>query len=140
MTVSREGGCLCRDTRYRVDGEPMSVCFCHCESCRRASGGAYVPWATFRRPQVEFTGAEPAQYPSSQGVIRMSCARCSSALTYEQVAEPTIDLTVATFDDPSWLEPTCHIWVSDKLPGIEIADDLPQYPEWRSAATGENGD
>ena len=36
-----QGSCLCGDVRYRVDGELSEFGYCHCRSCRKASGSAY---------------------------------------------------------------------------------------------------
>ena len=80
----------------------------------------------------QFLGAKPARHNSSNGVIRTFCKRCGTSLTYEQITEDSIDIAVTTLDDPDSLTPTCHIWVSDKLPWIHISDGLPQYQEWRS--------
>lgn len=140
MAGSREGGCLCGATRYRVDSDPLSVCHCHCQSCQRASGGAFVPWASFAKRDFHFQATEPIKHNSSEGVIRTFCGRCGTSLTYEQIAEDSIDITVATLDDPGSLTPTSHIWVSDKLPWITISDGLPQYQEWRSTTSNETDD
>ena len=32
------GGCLCGAVRYETTMKPFKVCYCHCESCRRATG------------------------------------------------------------------------------------------------------
>ena len=140
MSGSYQGGCLCGNTRYRVAAEPFSVCFCHCESCRRASGGASVPWASVAKKDLEFHGADPVRYSSSDGVVRTFCRRCGTSLTYEQTAEDSIDMTLATLDEPGSLTPTCHIWVSDKPTWLNISDGLPQYQEWRTTASSETDD
>ena len=140
MTESREGGCLCGDTRYQVAGEPFSVCLCHCRSCQRASGGAFVPWLSIGKKNFQFTGADPAKHNSSDGVMRTFCGRCGTSLTYEQTTEDSIDITIATLDDPGSLTPTCHIWVSDKLPWIKISDGLPAYPGWRTTESDKAND
>lgn len=41
------GGCLCGALRYLAAGTARDVCYCHCETCRRASGAPVVAWATF---------------------------------------------------------------------------------------------
>ena len=33
------GGCLCGGVRYRVQGPLRPILQCHCEMCRRATGG-----------------------------------------------------------------------------------------------------
>lgn len=137
MTATLEGGCFCGDIRYRMTAEPFNVCFCHCESCRRASGGACVPWASITKANFEFHGHAPARYESSKGVVRTFCPRCGSALTYEQTDSDSVDITLATLDDPESLTPTCHIWVSDNPSWLVISDGLPEYSGWRSTSAND---
>lgn len=80
------------------------------------------------------------KYNSSAGVIRTFCERCGTSLTYEQIAEDSIDIAVATLDDPGSVTPTSHIWVSDKLPWVNISDGLPEYQGWRSTESSETDD
>ena len=59
--------------------------------------------------------------------------RCGTSLTYEHDEHPDhVDITVVTLDEPEALPPACHIWVSHKLPWVELGDGLPQYAEWRT--------
>lgn len=129
MSNERHSGrCFCGDVTFAVDGAEKYACFCHCESCRRAAGGAFVPWATFARDKFEITSGEMALHHSTPGVIRGLCTRCGTSLTFETDARPgQIDVTLTSFDDPSQLEPRSHIWTEDKLPWIVIGDGLPQH-------------
>jgi len=122
------GGCLCGAVRYRATGAPRYLCYCHCESCRRAAGAASVPWATFARDGFEFTAAAPVQYRSSTHVLRGFCGTCGSSLTYRNEARPAeVDVILTSLDQPALLAPAAHVWVSDKLPWVHIGDQLPQH-------------
>ena len=44
MTYS--GGCLCGSVRYRATGKPIAPTHCHCETCRRVSGAAFMTWVS----------------------------------------------------------------------------------------------
>ncbi len=124
------GGCLCGAVRYEASGVPRYLCFCHCQSCRRAAGAPLVPWATFARAEVRITRGTLAQYRSSARVVRGFCAACGTSLTYLNEARgDDIDLTLASLDEPARLAPTMHLWVSDKLPWQSIDDGLPRYLE-----------
>ena len=98
-----------------------------------ASGSPYVAWGTIQRAQLEITQGSLKEIITSARVNRGFCEQCGTSLTYYQEKYPdTIDICLATVDDPGLVRPEYHIWVSDKLPWISIDDGLPQYPEWRT--------
>ena len=122
------GGCLCGAVRFRLEGEPFWVSYCHCGDCRKASGGAFMVFVGYRREQVEVLGSKPAVYRSSPGVRRSFCRDCGSPLAYEHEAlAGEIYFHVGTLDGAERLAPTCHAWTSQKLPWLEIEDDLKRY-------------
>ena len=126
--VQREGGCFCGAVRYVATGDAVTLCICHCESCRWATGAPMVAWGTFPRAHFRVTRGEPVDHVSSPGVIRSHCADCGTSLTYRHASRlDEIDVTLASFDDAGALAPTRHIWVQDKLPWITLADGLPQH-------------
>lgn len=126
--LQREGGCFCGAVRYATTGDPLTLCVCHCESCRWAVGAPMVPWGTLATSKFQVTRGEVTEYASSPGVIRGHCADCGTSLTYSHESRAgEIDVTLASFDDAATLAPTIHIWVQDRLPWIQLADGLPQY-------------
>jgi hypothetical protein len=36
------GSCLCQTVRYKVTGPPQSTIICHCDSCRKSTGSAFM--------------------------------------------------------------------------------------------------
>ena len=126
--VRYSGGCLCGAVRYEVGGPASHLCYCHCNSCRRASGSPLVAWGTFVRTGWQVVSGELCEYRSSPAVLRGFCARCGGALTYshaERAAE--IDVTLASLDEAGTLAPQMHVWVADKLPWVAIDDGLPRF-------------
>ena len=49
-----------RAIRFEAQGDPLSTNFCHCESCRRHSGGPAAAFVTFPKDAVRWSGAERA--------------------------------------------------------------------------------
>lgn len=130
---SYHGHCLCGALAYEVAGPLENVCFCHCESCRRASGAPFVAWGTCPAERFEMKLGELARFHSSPPVTRGFCRRCGTSVTYAHEGRPgELDIAIATFDDPGDIKPEFHIWLDDKLAWVEISDDLPQYAQWRS--------
>ena len=123
------GGCLCGSVRYEASGPATNLCYCYCGSCRRASGAPLVAWGTFPRSSFRITHGTLSEYRSSPPVLRGFCAACGGALTYRHEARADeIDVTLTSLDEAAGLAPQMHVWVSDKLPWVVIADGLPQLP------------
>jgi len=126
------GGCLCGGVRYRVAGKAANLCYCHCESCRRAAGATMVAWGTFAREKFVVTEGRLAEYKSSPHVTRGFCANCGTSITYHHDKRPAeIDVTLVSLDNPKVLEPVAHIWVQDKLPWVGIDDGRPSFEKFR---------
>ena len=50
-------------------------------------------------------------------------------MTYQSALWPTeTHLYAATLDAPELFQPTAHFHYAEKLPWIQIDDDLPKYP------------
>ena len=131
---SYAGGCLCGRVRYQAGGEATNLCFCHCSSCRRATGAPMVPWATFAAPHFSIVRGRLAQYRSSRDVMRGFCADCGTSLTYRREdRSDEIDVTLSSLDDAVGLVPEMHIWVEDKLPWVAIADGRAQFAKSRTS-------
>ncbi len=127
-TGVHEGGCLCGAVRYRCTGAPLWVAHCHCESCRRATGGAVVTWAGFARDRVTFTAGWPQRFASSPGVTRSFCSHCGTPLTYEaERCADEVHFAIGTFDRPEALPPTSHVFDAERISWLHLADDLPRY-------------
>jgi len=133
------GGCLCGRVRYEARGEATNLCFCHCTSCRRATGAPMVPWGTFAAANFAIVQGRLAEFSSSPGVTRGFCAGCGTSLTYRRDDRSgEIDVTLASQDDPAALVPQMHIWVEDKPPWVVIDDGRPQFA--KSLITESNPD
>lgn len=131
-TGTFEGGCLCGRVRYRARGVPTNQSHCHCMTCRRASGAAFVSWATFARDKFTFTSGKPARYDSSEIACRQFCAACGTQLTFQFHNSPdTIDVTLGSLDHPEAVIPLDHIWTKRQIPWIKLDDGLPRFAESR---------
>jgi hypothetical protein len=50
-----EGGCYCRELRYKVSGDPIFRIQCHCRDCQYLSGGAPALLMAFPKAGFEYT-------------------------------------------------------------------------------------
>ena len=130
MFGQHEGGCLCGQIRYRLDGDPVDAGFCHCRMCQRASGAPVVAWVTARTAHVTFAGPDPLAYRSSPGARRFFCGRCGTPLAFQADATPDLlDLTVASLDQPNLMPPHYHIWTQSRIAWFDTRDPLPRHTD-----------
>lgn len=126
------GGCLCGAVRYECAPPVPAATLCHCTSCRRGSGAHAVAWMTVKRSQLRLLAAEPAEFASSAQVRRGFCPRCGTSLTYSHgSSSDTVDVTVASLDEPGRVAPVDHTWMSDAVAWDRPADGLAQHPRTR---------
>jgi hypothetical protein len=123
------GGCHCGAIRYSVTGEPKHSSVCHCESCRRTTGGLMTAWVGYPREALTVEQGEPRTYNSSTGVERQFCGECGTSLFYfNEPAMPGVaDILTATFDKPKDFPPQLHVQMADALPWEAGLEALPKY-------------
>ncbi|MCH7888914.1 MAG: GFA family protein [Proteobacteria bacterium] len=132
--AAHEGGCLCGAVRYRVAGAARWVGHCHCQSCRRACGAPVVTWAGFAEERFKVTQGALACFASSPGVTRSFCARCGTPLTFVAERYPgEVHVTVGSLDRPGEFPPASHVWASERISWLHLADDLPRHPRFGTA-------
>jgi hypothetical protein len=127
MPDAIEGGCLCGAVRYRIDRPALATEICHCATCRRAAGAQSVAWAPFPSAGFTWTAAAPAAYASSPGVTRTHCPACGTSLTFQRGSE-SIDVTLASLDDPEALPPQKETWLAHRLSWKPTDPARPAFP------------
>ena len=135
--ILASGRCLCGKISYRVTGPPVWIGYCHCESCRRFTGGLVTSWLGIDAGDIEFDGESPENYVDG-GVTRGFCRHCGASLTYASERFPGyLQLHLGSLDDPAAIRPQAHVHHAEKVDWFEIDDELPRYP---GSAADANGD
>ena len=128
-----KGSCLCRNINYEVAGELGDFGYCHCTSCRKASGSAHAANAPVERSAFRIVSGMDTlrEFESSPDKFRASCSRCGSPIyAYLASSRELIRLRLGTLDTPFTKQPQAHTFVSDKASWEPIDDKIPQFAEW----------
>lgn len=124
MTGPREGGCTCGALRYRLTSEPLIVHCCHCLSCQRQTGSAFVVNLLIEADRVEpVTGtAEPVDVPRDDGSVQRihRCPECQVAVFSKYDRPVLLFVRCGTLDDPAAVAPDVHIYTRSKLPWVTL--------------------
>ena len=119
------GGCLCGGVQYDF-GEPTDVWYCHCESCRRATGAPVTAWAMAPATSLSWTKGEQTRYESSPGVYRGFCRDCGTPLSYETLyqGETVFCVLSATLNEPDKFPPNRHVFHAEHISWVDMGDGL----------------
>lgn len=134
-TATHRGSCLCGAVAYEIDGDLGDFGYCHCTSCRKASGSAYGANAPVDRARIRFVrGADRIrEFESSPGKLRAFCPACGSPLyAYLKTTRDVLRVRLGSLDTPFHERPKAHTFVSDKATWEPIEGDIPQFAEWAS--------
>jgi hypothetical protein len=124
LALPSEGGCQCGEIRYRLIGEPVWLAVCHCNECKRQSGGVFGMSLRMHEADVKLISGEPKRWsrPSDSGnlVICYFCGICGNRLWHEPAGSGFLHIKPGTLDDPSQLAPRYEGWTKHKVPWLTI--------------------
>ena len=142
MADKMSGGCACGRVRYTAEIDSDEAYMCHCRMCQRATGSVSIAFRSVKEAGVEWQG-EPDWYESSPIARRPYCRECGTSLGFKFAKDSeNLDLTVASFDDPSRFVPKHHFgaesmhraWINTEgLPEIRTADYQKLVDKWVDA-------
>jgi len=131
MDAALEGGCSCGAVRYRLLSSPLFVHCCHCRSCQRQTGSAFVINLLIETDRVEILAGEPRPVDvprddgSTQRIFR--CPSCQVAV-FSQYGRPEVHFVRGgTLDDPSAVTPDVHIFTRSKLGWVTLPESVPAF-------------
>lgn len=130
-TPPYQGGCLCGQTRYRLDARPLAMNACYCDDCKKLSGASNLLMLVALRADFHALSGELHSFrklaDSGRQVDILRCANCGTRLWHEPLSLPLqIFLAAGTLDDSSWVVPTSHIWIEKAAPHTLFHNDAAQ--------------
>lgn len=131
-----DGGCTCREVRYRLTDSPMFVHCCHCRWCQRETGTSYALNAMIEAERVVLLAGEPEVVDtpslSGHGQKIARCPTCRIALwsNYAGAGEAVRFVRVGTLDEPDRVPPDIQIFTASRQPWVVLSPDLPAVEEF----------
>ena len=142
MAEQMTGGCACGRVRYKAAVHDDEAYLCHCRMCQRATGSVSIAFKNVKQDDVAWDSG-PDWYESSPIARRPYCRECGTSLGFQfRERSGNMDLTVASFDDPSRFIPKHHFgaesmhraWLNtDGLPEKRTEDYQPLVEKWLEA-------
>ena len=135
-----DGGCTCRQVRYRMTWKPLFVHCCHCRWCQRETGASFALNAMIEADRVQLLEGEvevigtPSNSGKGQKISR--CPRCHVAVwsNYAGGGDAVRFVRVGTLDEPDRCPPDIHIYTTSKQPWVVLPPGTPAVPEFYKAS------
>jgi hypothetical protein len=135
-----DGGCTCRQVRYRMTSKPLFVHCCHCRWCQRETGASFALNALIEADRVQVLQGEvdvvntPSNSGKGQKISR--CPKCHIAVwsNYAGAGDAVRFVRVGTLDEPDRLPPDIHIFTASKQPWVVLPPGMPAVAEYYKAS------
>lgn len=123
-----KGSCQCGNVSYELLEPPLFVAACHCKECQKLSTSAFSITAMVNARSVKFQG-ELADWSRLADSGNMSaakfCPTCGNRIYHYDPKEPDkLKLKPSNLTDTSIIEPTIHVWASEKQGWYKIPDGV----------------
>ena len=131
MSGSLEGSCLCGGVRFEVTEPFTYATHCHCEFCKRISGGYGTVSGRARTEAIRILDGRELlrSYTPDGGSAKTFCSVCGSNLFgggWPESEEASVRLSA--IDTPLDQRPDRHNFVRSVAPWETLPDDgLPRY-------------
>ena len=124
--ASLHGSCLCGGVKFELTETPATLRYCHCESCKKLSGGAAT--ANLRVPSMAIRILEGEDllrtFRPAEGSAKTFCVACGSNLFGGGWPDSeTASVRATAIDDTFDARPSAHIFVSSVAAWETLPDD-----------------
>ena len=120
MKAPIEGGCLCGGVRYRLRARADTAERLSLHRLPARERGAICDLGRDAREDIEILSGEIRKVPHA-GRLRSFAACCGTPLFFQDdEASVSIDVTIASLDEPQSYSPEVAIWTEDRLPWVQL--------------------
>ncbi|KAF2243950.1 hypothetical protein BU26DRAFT_492860 [Trematosphaeria pertusa] len=126
-----QGGCMCGNVRYTIEGDPVMQALCHCVDCRKITGSTYSTNSIYPESGFKVTqGTTKTHSKTADGgntITSHFCPDCGSTMWREGPSFPGLKIVkTGTLDDVNAL--------ANAKPGAELY--APTRVSWVAAVEG----
>ncbi|NTJ64815.1 GFA family protein [Agrobacterium rhizogenes] len=132
---SLSGKCFCGAVEITVDGEPMAMGYCHCDSCREWSAGPVNAFSLWPPEAVHVTrGSDKiGSYQKTEKSVRKWCTVCGGHLLTEHPPWGVTDVYAAVLPDLDF-QPVVHVNYETTV--LHLSDGLPKQKDFPAEMGG----
>ena len=126
MSEARTAHCACGAVEVRIEGDPVVMAYCHCESCRGWLGAPIHAASLWPTPSVTVAKGEDrlAVYKRTEASLRHFCTACGAPVLIRHPEMGLTDVPAGNVDGLDYA-PTIHVHYAEKV--MAVRDGLPKF-------------
>lgn len=124
------GTCQCGEIAYQLLASPIKVIACHCKECQTLSTSAFSITTIVDFESIKFTGEMNVWERSSDSGnrnIAHFCPNCGNRIYHVNPDQPEIIKLKGRLENSDSVQPTAHIWLSEKQDWYQVPNDVEQH-------------
>lgn len=124
--------CACGAVKFQFDTDPSFIANCHCNDCKRASGGEMATFFGVPADDFELLSGQPKAFHyvanSGKGLDRKFCPECGSRVFTDNLETfpGTVFVQLGSLDRPDLIAPMLEMFDMRRLHWVKPLD-LPQF-------------
>lgn len=127
-----EGGCLCGEVEFEIEGEFESFFLCHCSRCRHVSGTAHASNLFSKQAKLTILkGHEKIKDFKVDGTRFMTtfCTVCGSKLPKDHNGK-MLQVPAGSLKTDLNIKPAAHIFCDSKANWDNELEEVPQFEKF----------
>lgn len=140
LVIDQSASCACGRIGLSLHGRVLSMFYCTCIECQKASGGGHSAIVLVKRDSVTVSGRRSTytRLADSGAVFsREFCPDCATPILAHSSRAPDMCLLPAGLfaPDNGWFDPNQVLFARSHRHWDTIADHLPRHETYRPGAT-----
>ena len=132
MTTAITGSCFCKTVQYKIKSAISMAVNCHCNNCKKISGGAFASLAVVKERHLEITFGEEslATYQLSENLKKHFCSRCGTPIFNCNSRYPgRCMVALGSLDNPAIVTPSVNVHCENRLAWVSLDETLQNYEQ-----------
>ena len=132
MTTAITGSCFCKAVRYQIKAAISMAVNCHCNKCKKISGGAFASLAVVREKHLEITSGKEslATYQLSENLKKHFCSRCGTPIFNRNSRYPgRCMMALGSLDNPAVVTPSVNVHCENRLAWVSLDETLQNFEQ-----------
>ena len=129
--ITLAGSCLCGTVAYELAGDARRFYHCHCERCRKCTGGAHASNIIARLRSITWTAGEKYlkryNVPEAERFAVVFCSECGSPLPRVSLDGKLVVVPAGSLDHEPAIAPQARIFQSSRANWSCRGGDVPGH-------------